>query len=992
MSRSSRKKDKYGNRSGFFGDDHNEGSAARTRPFSFDEILLRRKNKKQSVDDEDVAGGAEKISEKNVSQKASDRVESERYRNNDSEDVVKVRSRKREDHSLTKESKLEKAKGKGHEYESKSRSAVDKSKFGDNSKEGKIDGRVHGKRKNDEWRSDDFEKEPEKRHSRDFLTKDKYADRSKGKSEKETIRKSRYEDDERSRDRKWHDSEFSERKEKKESSQFRHEDPRQKRRRSRSRDHHDKAKGRRSISLSPRAHKRTSYDVREHGELPSHSSKDRRLNLDVERKKISGNGSNTQNRRQDGSASRLGGYSPRKRRTEAAIKTPSPTNRSPEKKGAAWDLPPAGKESNFNKSVLSNLESSTNTPKPVVGVVSSAPSPKTNASVDSIQLTQATRPMRRLYVENLPDSASEEALMDCLNNVLVSSGVNLIQGTKPCISCIINKEKGQALAEFLTPEDATNALSFNGRSFSGSVLKIRRPKDFVEVSVRMFDPTLINIHSKCGGLIPFRLTAFRNAAEFLVSLGFSRSECFQTVAIFMQTGDDPEKSVAAAERVSNIVPDSHHKIFIGGVSKLISSEMLMEIASAFGRLKAYRFEVNDDHNEQCAFLEYVDELVTPKACAGLNGMKLGGQVLTVVQASPDASPSMENNGKSPYYGIPEHAKSLLEKPTQVIKLKNVLDPSSLSSLSEPELEEILEDVRLECARFGTVKSVNVVKHGNSSTSLEACEVTDTVGSAIDGHNLNPDDKNKSTEIIEESTINDNPGRLGDSETFNSAKELEEVKTAVETNISFNDKLDIKSEPFNSAKELEEVKTAVETNVSFNDKLDIKSEPPTTPREPVVGESILDDESTDNLVKDEQTPVDSVEDPAFQEKSVAISGEPNAPTDQSENHNQNVADTTQTGDLETENEPLVKEELKLEDNNGNSKEDLKEESGFSIEGGNKEWVTNQEDVFEVGCVLVEYRRAEASYMAAHCLHGRIFDGRIVTAEYIAHDLYKLRFPK
>lgn len=438
MSRSSRKKDKYGNRNEFFQDDHNEGSAARTRPFSFDEIMLRRKNKKQSVDDEDVAGGAEKISEKNVSKKASNRVESERYRNNDSEDVVKVRSRKREDHSLIKENKLEKDKSKGHEYESKLRSAVDKSKFGDNSKEGKMDGRVHGKRKNDEWRSDDFEKEPEKRHSRDFSAKDKYADRNRGKSDKETIRKSRYEDDERSRDRKWHDSEFSERKEKKESSQFRHEDPRQKRRRSRSRDHHDKDKGRRSVSLSPRAHKRTSYDVREHGELSSHSSKDRRLHLDVERKKISGNGSNTQNRRHDGSASRLGGYSPRKRRTEAAIKTPSPTNRSPEKKGAAWDLPPVGKESNFNKSVLSNLESSTNTPKPVVGVVSSAPSPKTNASVDSIQLTQATRPMRRLYVENLPDSASEEALMDCLNNVLVSSGVNLIQGTKPCISCIVS--------------------------------------------------------------------------------------------------------------------------------------------------------------------------------------------------------------------------------------------------------------------------------------------------------------------------------------------------------------------------------------------------------------------------------------------------------------------------------------------------------------------------------------------------------------------------
>lgn len=49
----------------------------------------------------------------------------------------------------------------------------------------------------------------------------------------------------------------------------------------------------------------------------------------------------------------------------------------------------------------------------------------------------------------------------------------------------INKEKCQALVEFLTPEDATAALSFDGRSLFGSVLKIRRPKDFVEAAVRI---------------------------------------------------------------------------------------------------------------------------------------------------------------------------------------------------------------------------------------------------------------------------------------------------------------------------------------------------------------------------------------------------------------------------------------------------------------------------------------------------------------------------
>ena len=49
----------------------------------------------------------------------------------------------------------------------------------------------------------------------------------------------------------------------------------------------------------------------------------------------------------------------------------------------------------------------------------------------------------------------------------------------------IHKGKGQALVEFLTPEDASAAVSFDGRIFCGSILKIRRPKDFVEVVVQM---------------------------------------------------------------------------------------------------------------------------------------------------------------------------------------------------------------------------------------------------------------------------------------------------------------------------------------------------------------------------------------------------------------------------------------------------------------------------------------------------------------------------
>lgn len=48
------------------------------------------------------------------------------------------------------------------------------------------------------------------------------------------------------------------------------------------------------------------------------------------------------------------------------------------------------------------------------------------------------------------------------------------------------------------------------------------------------------------------------------------------------------------------------------------------------------------------------------------------------------------------------------------------------------------------------------------------------------------------------------------------------------------------------------------------------------------------------------------------------------------------------------------------------------------------------VFKPGSVLVEYGRAEACCSAAHCLHGRFFDGRMVTVEYVALSLYRTRF--
>ncbi|XP_048532694.1 uncharacterized protein LOC125511386 isoform X1 [Triticum urartu] len=446
------------------------------------------------------------------------------------------------------------------------------------------------------------------------------------------------------------------------------EEPRSKRRRSRSRDH-DQGRRDRSLSLSPREQRR-SYHGNDHDNYPpgrKYAENDRYRTSDNV-----GQGGGSYQRYE----SRLGGYSPRKRKTvpqdeQLTTTITPPVIRSPEKKPATWDQPPtAADQSNFFTNLqpivsqTSSVSVSFSTPKQNPATALDTILSGNSSSIDSVQLTQATRPLRRLHIENLTSSASEDMLIGCLNDFLLSSGVNRIQRSKqPCLSCTINKEKRQAFVEFLTPEDATAALSFDGRSFNGSTLRIRRPKEYIEMAhVAQKKPV--------------------------------------------------EEEIKEA---SDVVADSPHKIFIAGISGVLSSEMLVEIVSSFGQLAAYHFVCNEDLGGRCAFLEYIDHSITNKACAGLNGMKLGGCILTAVQVFPN--PLEVRNEASPFYGIPDSAKALLEEPTNVLQLKNVFDQEEFLALSKPELEEILEDVRMECARFGAVKSINIVEYPASSDSI-----------------------------------------------------------------------------------------------------------------------------------------------------------------------------------------------------------------------------------------------------------------------------------
>ncbi|KAJ6420986.1 hypothetical protein OIU84_028382 [Salix udensis] len=444
MSRSSRHKDKYGRSTEMSQDKQYEGTAARTRPFSFDEIMSKRKNKKASENLEgelkDTLGGV-------INEKASDH-RSERGNGHNEESLTGARLHLSEEHGKAsyrkKEDKVSMKEdfiAKGKDRDVRDSEAKSKAKMNEDMRtevKEKANEKIHDRRKRDKRPGNFSESEAVKKHSRE-VEKDRHVGKSRGKSEREIKEKYRNGIDDKSRDRnaakkhdlgKGHHLEASERRERKESSKSHNEEIRLKRTRSRSREHEDR------------------------------NRRSGRQQYDAENSKPTNSSSSRHHRRHGGSASGLGGYSPRKRKSEAAVKTPSPAKRSPEKKNAKWDLAPEGKNNVFPAVILSNFESQNQTAssnihevvsavpvvsapmKPLSEVSPGALSTAMKVCTESIQLTQATHPMKRLYIENIPASASEKAVMDRLNNFLISSGVKHIQGTQPCIKLHYTKRKG----------------------------------------------------------------------------------------------------------------------------------------------------------------------------------------------------------------------------------------------------------------------------------------------------------------------------------------------------------------------------------------------------------------------------------------------------------------------------------------------------------------------------------------------------------------------
>lgn len=256
---------------------------------------------------------------------------------------------------------------------------------------------------------------------------------------------------------------------------------------------------------------------------------------------------------------------------------------------------------------------------------------------------------RRLYVGNIPFGCNEEAMLDFFNQQMHLCGLAQAPGN-PILLCQINLDKNFAFIEFRSIDETTAGMAFDGINFMGQQLKVRRPRDY-QPSQNTFD---------MNSRMP----------------------------------------------VSSIVVDSANKIFIGGLPNYLTEDQVKELLCSFGPLKAFSLNVDSQGNSKgYAFAEYLDPTLTDQAIAGLNGMQLGDKQLVVQLACANQTRHNTHlpNSASAIAGI--DLSQGAGRATEILCLMNMVTEDELKS--DEDYEEILEDVREECSKYGIVRSLEI---------------------------------------------------------------------------------------------------------------------------------------------------------------------------------------------------------------------------------------------------------------------------------------------
>lgn len=168
------------------------------------------------------------------------------------------------------------------------------------------------------------------------------------------------------------------------------------------------------------------------------------------------------------------------------------------------------------------------------------------------------------------------------------------------------------------------------------------------------------------------------------------------------------------------------RIFVGGIPYYFTEEQMRELLESFGPLKGFDLVKDRDtgNSKGYGFCVYKDPAVTDVACDALNGLKMGDKTLTVRRAAvSNGQARLEHEnllaqaqqhvalqkialqaGGFNFVGVTLPPLPTTDNPTKILCLNQAVTVDELRD--DSEYEEILEDMRDECGKFGAL--VNII--------------------------------------------------------------------------------------------------------------------------------------------------------------------------------------------------------------------------------------------------------------------------------------------
>jgi len=295
--------------------------------------------------------------------------------------------------------------------------------------------------------------------------------------------------------------------------------------------------------------------------------------------------------------------------------------------------------------------------------------------------TQADKTARELFVGNTPPGTSELVLMEFLNAAMKQVKLNTSPGN-PIISCRMSTKF--AFIELRSSEEANNCLSINGIPFMGYYLKVGRPTKYqgphVQASTwqaltgQHVDQTIVDPSTKV-----YRELYIGNVSPEMTETSLQEFLGSAMAQVGLTTSDgNPILQVRLSGTFAFVeirtVEEASHMMNLNGIPFM----------GQFLKIK----RPTKFPGPEIPHLNWEDILA--KYMAGELKAKPGaGAGAAVAPAPTAAAPSAASPGT----------------PSKVMTLSNMVTKDDLED--DETYEEIVEDTKEECEKYGTVQSLQI---------------------------------------------------------------------------------------------------------------------------------------------------------------------------------------------------------------------------------------------------------------------------------------------